>query len=290
MRSRSMIAILGWLALSLSSGGCEPKTSIEPSPAAQRSNGPTAAEAPAPTSSDTALRPEAPPTPPVAPPQTDAPAVEPMAPEAPRYAEVDWPHVRIDLNEKAVEIDGVCAINSGWLEQIICSAGTRTHESLVATEAKPSHIHAALLLIGLEPGKPGWWKIDPDDPEGRKWIVQPPTGARVSITFEWTGADGTARSALAREWVRDFHTHDLLPEGPWIFGGSMMKPDYSGAVTYVADRTGSIAGLVTFGDELLGWCEVLPDQEAVMAPEWEANTEAMPEPGTRVTVLLKPVK
>lgn len=289
MRSRSMIAILGWLALSLCAGGCEPKTSIEPSPAAQRPNEPSPAEAPAPASSDTALRPESPPTPPDAPPPAEAPSAEP-APDAPRYAEVDWPHVRIDLNEKAVEIDGLCAINSGWLEQIICSAGTRTHESLVATEAKPSHIHAALLLIGLEPGKPGWWKIDPDDPEGRKWIVQPPTGARVSITFEWTGADGTARSALAREWVRDFHTHDLLPEGPWIFGGSMMKPDYTGAVTYVADRTGSIAGLVTFGDELLGWCEVLPDQEAVMAPEWEANTPVMPEPGARVTVLLKPVK
>lgn len=226
-------------------------------------------------------------TPPVAPPPTETPAAEPMAFEAPRYAEVDWPHLRIDLNHKVVEIDGMCAINAGWLEQIVCTAGTRTHESLVATEAKPSHIHAALLLIGLEPGTPGWWKIDPDDPEGKKWVVQPPNGSKVSITFEWKGADGTKRSAKAREWVRDFHTHDLLPQGPWIFGGSMMKPDYTGVVTYVADRTGSIAGLVTFGDELLGWSEVLPDQEAVMAPEWEANTPVMPEPGTPVVVRLQ---
>ncbi len=204
----------------------------------------------------------------------------------PRYAQVDWPHLKIDLNNKIVEIEAFSGINQGWLEQIICLAGTRTHESVLITEAKPSHIHAALLLIGLQPGRPGWWKIGPDDPAATKWIVEPPKGSPVSITIAWTDAQEQLHEVPAREWVRDFHTHELLPEGPWIFGGSMMKPDYTGVITYVADRTGSIAGLVTFGDELLGWNEILPDQEAVMAPEWEANTPAMPEPFTPVTVRL----
>lgn len=206
----------------------------------------------------------------------------------PRYADVDWPHLRIDLNNKVVEIAGYSGINEGWLEQIICLAGTRTHESVLITEAKPSHIHAALLLIGLEPGQPGWWKINPDDPEGMKWIVEPPKGAAVSITVEWASPQGETREVPVREWVRDYHTRELLPEGSWVFGGSQTRPDYTGKMTYVADRTGSIAGLVTFGDELLGWSEVLPDQEAVMAPEWQANTEAMPEFGTPVLIRLRP--
>ena len=46
------------------------------------------------------------------------------------------------------------ACNSGWLEQVACMVGTREHESLVVVEAKPSEVHAALLLLGLEPGTP----------------------------------------------------------------------------------------------------------------------------------------
>jgi len=214
--------------------------------------------------------------------QSNSPAV----PRPPRYAEVDWPHLKIDLNNKIVEIEGFSGINQGWLEQIICLAGTRTHESVLITEAKPSHIHAALLLIGLQPGRPGWWKIDPDDPAGTKWIVQPHKGSAVSITIAWTDAQEQLHEVPVREWVRDYHTHELLPPGPWIFAGSMMKADYTGVTTYVADRSGSIAGLVTFGDELLGWNEILPDQAAVMAPEWEANTPAIPEPFTPVTIRL----
>jgi hypothetical protein len=55
---------------------------------------------------------------------------------------------------------------------------------------------------------------------------------------------------------------------------------------YVADSSGSICGLVTFGDETLGWNEVWPDQIELMPAEWEADTDAMPAMGTRVVVRL----
>ena len=42
----------------------------------------------------------------------------------------------------------------GWLEQVACAPATREHESLVVVNAKPSHIHAALLMAGFEPGTP----------------------------------------------------------------------------------------------------------------------------------------
>lgn len=288
MPSRCTILLLAGL-LSAHCGCASPKN------ATQDSNQVHAEAAPAHAPS----QPQANAAPPVQPGESAEPAVAPApteaaqappasaGPQPPRYADVDWPHLKIDLNNKVVEIAGYSGINEGWLEQIICLVGKRVHESVLITEASPSHIHAALLLIGLEPGRPGWWKIDPEDPEGRKWIVEPPTGAKVSITVEWTDEAGQKREVPVHQWVRDYHTHELLPDGPWIFGGSMMKADYTGKVGYLADRTGSIAGLVTFGDELLGWCEVLPDQEAVMAPEWQANTEAMPEPYTPVTIRLR---
>ncbi len=273
------------LALAFAFGGCEaaPKPSPSAQPPADQSQRtvPTPSnEAATPPADAVSTSRQAEPTSP--------PPEQPPGPTQPRYADVDWPHLKVDLNNKVVEIEGFSGIHKGWLEQIICLAGTRTHESVLITEAKPSHIHAALLLIGLEPGRPGLWKIDPDDPKGEKWIVEPPRGAAVSITVQWTDTQEQQHEVPIRQWVRDFHGHDLLPDEPWIFGGSMMKADYTGEVGYLADRTGSIAGLVTFGDELLGWCEVLPDQEAVMAPEWEANTEAMPEPFTPVTIRLRP--
>lgn len=285
MPSRFTRLILLSLALSLPGPGCDSgKTSTTPSPSPSAAPRPTPPAPP--VDEQAATGPNKTPHP-AEPPVVEAPAV-PTQPQQPRYAQVDWPHLKIDLNNKVVEIEGYSGINKGWLEQIICLTGTRTHESVLITEAKPSHIHAALLLTGLEPGRPGWWKIDPDDPQGMKWIVEPPKGAAVSITVQWTDELEQQHEVPIRHWVRDFHSHELLPDGPWIFGGSMMKADYTGEVGYLADRTGSIAGLVTFGDELLGWCEVLPDQEAVMAPEWEANTEAMPEPFTPVTIRLRP--
>jgi hypothetical protein len=57
---------------------------------------------------------------------------------------------------------------------------------------------------------------------------------------------------------------------------------------YVADRTGSIVGLVTFGDEVIAYDEVLSDKVDVDAPEWQANTPVMPAPGTRVQLVIRP--
>ena len=56
---------------------------------------------------------------------------------------------------------------------------------------------------------------------------------------------------------------------------------------YVADESGSIIGLVTFGDEVIGFSRVLADQDAVQEPEWEVNTAAIPPMGTSVTLVLK---
>jgi hypothetical protein len=58
---------------------------------------------------------------------------------------------------------------------------------------------------------------------------------------------------------------------------------------YVADRTGSIVGIVTFGDETIACDEVISDKADVDAPQWQARTERMPEPGTRVRLVIRVV-
>lgn len=202
---------------------------------------------------------------------------------------VHWPHITVDLENRWIDIEGFVGINAGWLEQVVCTPRTRVHESVIAALARPSHIHAALLLLGLEPGKPGRWRIDDNDPAGLSYIIDAPQGSAVRATVLFTDSNGMSIEVPVNQWIRDHNTGMQLPDKPWIFGGSFMHRDYSGREVYAADSSGSIMGLVTFGDELLGWSDVLPDQASVLAPEWEADTEAMPPFDTPVTLRLIPV-
>ena len=69
----------------------------------------------------------------------------------------------------------VCQRESGiGLECLLCRKNTKEYESLLATDADASVIHAALLVAGAEPGSPVQYK----EVKGETVIV-PPTGNEV---------------------------------------------------------------------------------------------------------------
>lgn len=184
-----------------------------------------------------------------------------------------------------VEIRSWTCLEAGYLEQIACSPGTREHESLVVIRAKPSNIHAALLMAGFDSGRPGQWEFDPET--GEVTLI-PPRGDEIDVWFAYD-KDGERIVESARAWVRDHHEKRTFPDTPWIFGGSKFKPnpEWMGpGEHYVADMTGSIIGLVTFGDETIGLKDVISDQAAIHEPEWMVHSERVPEEGTEVTVIL----
>eukprot|EP00913_Durusdinium_trenchii_P006317 g5929.t1 len=129
-------------------------------------------------------------------PDTGAPANprREAEPEAASMREV-FAHVRVDAARRVVEFDGIVPIDCHhedtpdvYLEVIACTKGTREHEALVMTEARPSHVHAALLLIGLTPGAPG-------APAGRGEGAIEPSGDAVRVEIVYT--DGcTTRTGL----------------------------------------------------------------------------------------------
>ena len=57
--------------------------------------------------------------------------------------------------QSQVRVPAVVLLRSGWLEQAVCTPGTRTHESVFAILAAPSELHTALLVAGGLPGEPG---------------------------------------------------------------------------------------------------------------------------------------
>jgi hypothetical protein len=186
----------------------------------------------------------------------------------------------------AVHLESLVCIEAGWLEQIACAPGTREHESLVVPDATPSQVHAALLGAGFEPGRPGRWSI-----EDGEFAFVSPEGSALRIDVRHERDTGEVVEEPIRNWIRDHLGRREFPDEPWIFGGSQIRPnpEWMGpGEHYVADLTGSIIGLVTFGDEVIGYSTVLADAAAVQAPEWEANAGYIPPVGTKVTLIIRP--
>jgi len=221
-----------------------------------------------------------------APPAARTPAAAPSEPRVVR----PFDHLVVRIDERVVEIAGHACLDVGWLEQIVCTPGTREHEALVVTEARPSDVHAALLMAGFEPGRPGRW-----EPTETGYRGVPPTGTELSIRMRWTDpGTGERREVPVRDWIRDHHGRRAFPETPWIFGGSRfveippaLRSEGDPAEMYAADGSGSVIGLVTFGDEVIGYSKVLADQVELEPAEWEVDTEAVPPIGTPVTVVVR---
>lgn len=187
--------------------------------------------------------------------------------------------------DSRIEIDAWVCLDEGWLEQVACSPRTREHESLLVVKAQPSNIHAALLMAGFESGTPGRWKY-----ENENFTFVPPTGSALEVMVRYAGADSETIERSVRAWIREARNSASFPDDPWIFSGSRFEPnpEFMGpGEHYVADMTGSIIGLVTFGDEVVGFSRVMAHEEAVQPLEWEANPDTMPPIGTPVTVILR---
>ena len=185
------------------------------------------------------------------------------------------PGLAIDGETQTLHIQGLMSIDEGWLEQIACLEGTRDHEVLVTTRVLPSHIHAGLLLLGGEAGAPGSWRWTQD-----ALALTPPSGQDVDVFVQVAQGDPVPVS----QWIVS-EQQKPFPDAPWSFAGSRFESSGT-AERYEADLSGSLIGLVTFGDEVLAWRDVLPDQAVHQAPLWQVAGD-VPPPGTPVTLILR---
>jgi hypothetical protein len=185
-----------------------------------------------------------------------------------------------------VEIEATVCRPDAWLEQVACAPGTREHESLLVVHARPQHVHAALLAAGYIPGEPGRWVY-----EGDSVRVLPPRGPELAVLVRYRDAAGAVVEHPVREWIAESRGSMPFPDGPWVFGGSRFVPNTPSmgpGEHYVADMSGSVIGLVTFGDEVIGFSHIWADEEAAREPEWVVSEAKYPPQGTAVTIILRP--
>lgn len=206
------------------------------------------------------------------------------------------PDIKVDRQNSQVFIRSQIASRIGFLEQLVCKAGTREHESLLAVEVAPKMIHAALLAAGFTPGTPGSWSEMPPDAAGNPVAkFQPPTGSKIELFVRWQG-DGRTNECAICEWVRGVpanassNTPVKFPCDRFVFAGSHVRPNPKSlgpGEHYVADYTGSVVGLVTFGDEVIAFEEVIPDRIDVAPAMWESWTDRIPVEGTPVELIVR---
>ncbi len=198
-------------------------------------------------------------------------------------AKAPWPHVRVDRDAGVVEVDAKVVLDQAeWLELIVCTAGSREYESVAATQARPSHIHLALMTLGLEPGHPMSWKRDEHD----ALVRIDAAGPAVEVTVSWD-KDGQKHEIPANRWIKDNTTGEVMAGSTWMFTGSSLV-EHNGDRFFMADVNGTVLSLVNFGDDLLARDTKLTDKTD--EGQWVANPDTIPPVGTPVTIRLKPVK
>ena len=200
-----------------------------------------------------------------------------------------FPNVRLDRESRTLEFEAIVPIDARSpagvpLESIVCTPDTREHESLLLTAVRPSHIHAALLRLGLQPGKPA--RFDFVD---SRLVSIDPTGPGLVVSLHWVDADGAAHSAAPNDWIIDAATGEHLPTLGWVFAGSGSERTPTG-YTYDADIDGTLIGLAAFGSETIAYAKALSPESAYASRVCIADPERVPPRGQSVTVHIEPVE
>jgi hypothetical protein len=185
-----------------------------------------------------------------------------------------FPHIAVDVKNKQIRVDCEALHCEAPLEFFCVTAGGNEHESVIRTRAKPSQIHTALLMLGLQPGEPV--KYSESD---RKWF--PPHGPPLKISIEYV-KDGKQYSMPAYKLMRDVHTKQTMPPLTWVFTGSRVMEDG----TYAADITSYVVSIVNFDLTLIDIPALASSANETL--EWETNLDLLPPLGSPMTMIIEP--
>jgi len=208
------------------------------------------------------------------------------------------PGIIVDTEKGEVRLEGKVCLQKGALELVVCSEGTREHESIVVVKARPSHVTFALALLGLEPGQPA------HRTEARAF--SPPAGETLDITARFFTVSDEEKARVDKLIAEGAKPKDievrktLLKEVPawkllrltgsevevsrpieWVYVG---RPEKNMLVA--ADREGTVVCLSNFVEAVI---DVPFESTAVNADLlYEANPDVVPPVGTPVELVLRP--
>ena len=186
------------------------------------------------------------------------------------------PFLDVDVKKRTVRMECESLNITGPLEFLVCGTGKNEYESVLRSSARPSHLHLALIMIGLEPGKPIRY-----DEAKKEWL--PPTGPPLKMTLEFE-KDGKPVTLAATKTLRAMKDKRPMPDATWVFTGSKIMPEKK----YAADVTGYLVSIVNF--ELTPIDFPALESNANETLLWETNNQVLPPTGTKVTLVIQPAE
>ena len=109
--------------------------------------------------------------------------------------------VLLDQAGKRLFLKGRVCLRKGALELLCCLKQTKEHEAIFSVDTKAYVVHAGLLALGAEQGKPV--EFDP--------AYKPPTGQQIDIFVHWTDAKGKTQRMSGQQLIR-YVTHRFYSE------------------------------------------------------------------------------
>lgn len=186
-----------------------------------------------------------------------------------------FPNVEVNIAAREIRIAAESLRPKMPLEFFCVTAGGSEHEAAFRTKAKPSHIHAALLMLGLTPGEGIKYSE-----ATKKWL--PPHGPPLAISLEYT-KDGVMTRVPAGKFIREVRTQKPAPAFTWVFTGSRVMEDG----VYAADVTGYVVTMVNFELSLIDVPKIAGEVQETL--EWEVDPVSVPAVGTPMTLIIQPV-
>lgn len=216
---------------------------------------------------------------------------------------IKLPGLVVDFEKQCVDLEATVCLDEGFLELVACAQGSKEHESIVAVAGRPMHIHTALLLLNANNGNPAMRKLVGETE--KRWIDIPPRGDPIEAFFVFKDADGK----MIERPVHDFIMRSGEQVGPigvvkdrvspdpaaakvdkfpstFLFSGSQLRDNGPGPRTYLADLSGHVISIATFGDELLCLPNVHSHLNGTLS--WRVNPKYLPKVGTKITLRLRP--
>lgn len=139
--------------------------------------------------------------------------------------------ILVDTGKKELSVEGV--VNDASVLEFLANTkgGWKAYESAFEMDTNAVNFNVACLLIGLDNAGavPSKFQFDP----------QPPQGHPVEMFVEWEDA-GKPRRLRAEQLLYNKVTKETLPEGPWVYTGSVFQPENR----YAAEVEGTLIGFM----------------------------------------------
>jgi len=188
--------------------------------------------------------------------------------------------VEFDKMLRTVSLSARVAIRTQAVEYALVNEKGKAYESLLATEATPSEVHLAFLLLGVS-------QVPLPDDFNQAAAVPPTNSLRIEVTWDQNGKPSTNALCDLLSLVDEPQPPADQPKEPrarpmpsrrWLYNGSVF-----GDFGFAAQREGSIIAVIRDPAALVNNPGEDRDNDRIHFP----NTKLLPPEGAPVRVVLR---